>query len=171
MMHLNRLLTRRQIVKFNDLTHEEEGAVFSLLQPLQGAGEGATCLESLADRFIEEVRSRPPGPFEVSSFGKEDGNVISLSQPTEHLVRIADGIDRLVEALTPKVTPEVEPTVRMLTAEEASNRMRLSPQTVMKWCRQGKLGTKCGRTWLIDPKEVDRYHRGILMTKGRKVVP
>jgi excisionase family DNA binding protein len=171
MMHLNRLLTRRQIVELNDLTHEEESAVFSLLRPLLGMGEAAKFLESQADRGIEVMRSRPPEPPEVSSFAMEDDIVVSLNLPTDHLVRIADGIDRLVDALTPKVTPEVEPTVRMLTAEEASNRMRLSPQTVMKWCRQGKLGTKCGRTWLIDPKEVDRYHRGILMTKGRKVAP
>jgi hypothetical protein len=56
MMHLNRLLTRRQIVELNDLSPEDEMAIFSLLRPLQGMGEAAKYLESQVDRVIEVVR-------------------------------------------------------------------------------------------------------------------
>lgn len=94
--------------------------------------------------------------------------MVALNQSANPLERIADGLERLLEALVPKSPPVA---IQMLTPEEASKQMRLNVQTVMKWCRQGKMGTKCGRKWLIDPKEVDRYLRGVLMTKGQRVAP
>jgi len=56
MMHLNRLLTRHKIVELNDLSPEDEMAIFALLRPLQGMGEAAKYLESQVDRGIEVVR-------------------------------------------------------------------------------------------------------------------
>ena len=111
---------------------------------------------------------RPPAEDKESSLKKEDSQMVALNQSADSLERIADGLERLIDVLVPKAPPPATP---MLTPLEASKQMRLNVQTVMKWCRQRKMGVKSGSKWLIDQKEVDRYHRGILMTKGRKVAP
>jgi excisionase family DNA binding protein len=198
MMHLNRLLTRRQIVELNDLTHEEESAVFSLLKPFQGEGE-SVFLEIQADRVIEVVRlggaferigtceapgsaaaqhedRPPPDPRRCVQRPEhhqrktegEDYTMVSLDPQAEPLERIANGLDRLIEALMPKASPEAAPSIRMFTTEEASKAMRLNSETVVKWCRVGKLaGTKVGRKWLVPSEAIDAYLRRQEMVYGR----
>ena len=112
--------------------------------------------------------SRPPEDDQESSLKKEVSQMVALNQSANPFERIADGLERLLEVLVPKAP---QPAIQMLTPQEASKQMRLNVQTVMKWCRQGKMGTKCGRKWLIEPTEVDRYLRGVLMTKGQQVAP
>lgn len=61
MLYLNRLLTRKKIVDFNDLTSDEEVEVFALLKPIQGEGDRATFLETVVDRVLEVVRLAAAG--------------------------------------------------------------------------------------------------------------
>ena len=110
---------------------------------------------------------RPPAEDKESSLKKEDSQMVALNQSADSLERIADGLERLIDVLVPKAPPTVTP---MLTPLEASKQMRLNVQTVMKWCRQRKMGVKSGSKWLIDPEEVERYLRGVLLNKGQKVV-
>jgi len=57
---------------------------------------------------------------------------------------------------------------RMLTPMEASDRMHLNVQTVMKWCREGRLeAAKVGRKWLIPRESVDSYIRNYQVINGR----
>lgn len=85
------------------------------------------------------------------------------------LSRIANGIEVLIGILKPGESAKATPAIQVLTPDEASKRMRVNPQTVMKWCRQGKIGVKQGRRWLITPDEVERYLRGVQLTKGPRV--
>jgi excisionase family DNA binding protein len=49
----------------------------------------------------------------------------------------------------------------MLTAREAADLLRLSPQTIALYIKQGKLpAVKVGRSWLIRRVEVERILAG-----------
>ena len=94
--------------------------------------------------------------------------MVSLDPQAEPLERIANGLDRLIEALMPKASPEAAPSIRMFTTQEASKAMRLNSETVVKWCREGKLaGTKVGRKWLVPSEAIDAYLRRQEMVYGR----
>lgn len=74
-----------------------------------------------------------------------------------------------IEAVLPRDEPPAKPAPAMLTPTEAARQMKLHVQTVRQWCREGKLGVKAGRKWLINPDEVKQYLRGQLLIKGRLV--
>ncbi len=101
-------------------------------------------------------------------------NDLILDRPTEESLAetvrsIFDWFKPRLEALLPDHTQRIGlPGPSFLTPDEAAKVMRVNPQTVMKWCRQKKMGVKSGRKWLINQKEVDRYLRGVLFTKGPK---
>jgi excisionase family DNA binding protein len=110
-------------------------------------------------------------------FSKTGDNSMSdliLDRPTEESLAetvrsIFDWFKPRLEALLPDHTQRIDPPrPRFLTPDEAAKVMRVNPQTVMKWCRQQKMGVKAGRKWLISQEEVDRYLRGVLFTKGPK---
>jgi len=47
---------------------------------------------------------------------------------------------------------------RLLTPEEAAERLRVSPETIKKWCRIGRLpGVKVSVLWRVWEKDVDAF--------------
>jgi excisionase family DNA binding protein len=168
-MFMNRWLLRQEIIDLNELSPEEERAVFSILKPYQGEGERARFLESDADAAIEEVRRRPQDSNPLSSGGEEDRNVIDFNGTLEPFERIADGIERLIALLMPKeaVSPTQAPP--MLAPAEAAVKMRLNEQTVMRWCRERRLqASKIGGKWLIPQESVDAFVRKCELIHGRR---
>lgn len=87
----------------------------------------------------------------------------------ETLRSIFDWFKPRLESLLPDRTEIIsQPGPLFHTPDEAAEVMRVHPQTIMKWCRQRKMGVKTGRKWLISHDEVERYLRGVLLTKGPK---
>lgn len=171
-MAFNRFLSRQQVVEGYRIPKKLEGELFAVLRPVFGSGEDARYLESHVDEALKQWSSEKGRPQDEDTefFQEEEKNVIAINSENEPWTRIADGIERLIDVLKPKETPTVAPSIQVLTPDEAAKKMRVNSQTVMKWCRQGKLGVKAGRKWLITPDEVDRYLRGVLLTKGPKAV-
>lgn len=167
-MCLRVLLTRQQIVEKYQVPDSAADDFFSRVEPSVGSGDTARYFEPDVDAQIDGGRllHRPQGEHFKSSSMTEDLEMVSMEKGS--LDRIVNGLERLIEALVPKAPP---PVIQMMTPLEASKRMRLHVQTVMKWCRQRKMGTKCGSRWLISPDEVNRYLRGRLMTTGQQVAP
>ncbi|MBK9943669.1 MAG: helix-turn-helix domain-containing protein [Kouleothrix sp.] len=50
-----------------------------------------------------------------------------------------------------------------LTASEVAALLRISPQTVSSWCREGRLkAIRAGRVWRIRPADLEEFtHKGI----------
>jgi excisionase family DNA binding protein len=170
-MAFNKLLARQQVIEAYQIPKELEQEIFLVLRPVFGAGDDAMYQESLVDQQLhhyglKKLRLREPGP-EYSH--KEDSKMIALNQQSDPLERIAECVQRLIDAFAPKETAAA-PVVRMHTPKEAAKVMRVHAQTVMKWCRDKKMGVKAGRKWLISQEEVDRYLRGVVLTKGPKAV-
>jgi excisionase family DNA binding protein len=170
-MAFNKLLSRKEVIDAYQIPKDLEAEVFRHLRPVFGTGKGAKYQESLVDQQLhhyglKKLRLREP---DTEFSHKEDSKMIALNQDSDPLVRIAECVERLIEAFAPKETAAA-PEVRMHTPKEAAKVMRVNPQTVMKWCRDKKMGVKAGRKWLISPDEVDRYLRGVLLTKGPKAV-
>lgn len=100
--------------------------------------------------------------------------------PAESFSRFAEALERIaevVERLGPKEEVKEEPIQRTLTPQEASKTLRVNVQTVMDWCRKGKLkGVKIGGNeingrggkWLIPWDEIDAYLRRDRLIKGTK---
>lgn len=104
-----------------------------------------------------------------------------IAVPAESFSRFAEALERIaevVERLGPKEEVKEEPaTQRLLTPQEASKLLRLNVQTVMEWCRTGKLkGIKIGGNeingrggkWLIPRDEIDAYLRRDRLINGTK---
>lgn len=95
-----------------------------------------------------------------------------IAVPAESFSRFAEALERIaevVERLGPKEGLKEEPIQRMLTPQEASKKMHLHPQTVMDWCREGKIrATKLGRKWLIPKEEVVRQIHAYEVKNGTK---
>jgi excisionase family DNA binding protein len=171
-MAFNRFLTRQQVIEAYQVPKTLEFELFAVLRPVFGSGEDARYLESQVDEALKQWSPRKGRPAsEDTEFSQEEErNVIAINGANDPWTRIAEGIERLIDVLNPKEPPTVSPSIQVLTPHEAAKKMRVNSQTVMKWCRQGKLGVKAGRKWLITPDEVDRYLRGVLLTKGPKAV-
>ncbi len=108
---------------------------------------------------------------DISMNGLVDSHVFEPPEESlaETLKSIFDWFKPRLESLLPDHTQSLSPpSPRFHTPHEAAKVMRVNPQTVMKWCRQKKMGVKAGRKWLISQDEVDRYLRGVLLTKGPK---
>jgi len=173
MFFMNRRLVKQELIDLNELSPEETAAVFAILKPLQGAGDTALYLESEADAAIEEVRRRPQDSYPLSSDAEEDHNVIDFNGTMEPFERIADGIERLINLLVPK---EREPASEGKDKEfydptEAAELLGVRPQSIMKWCRQGKLqGHKIGggRDWRIRRDAIERHLRRHQLINGQK---
>ena len=114
----------------------------------------------VVERFIED---------HLSSKSNEERR-FALAEPnrTDPLQRIATALERVAEAVVPRAAGRADAGVEMLTPTEAAKQMKLHVQTVREWCREGKLGVRAGRRWLINPGEVKQYLRGQLI-KGRLV--
>ena len=171
-MAFNRFLSRQQVIESYQIPERIEGEIFTVLRPVYGRGKYSRYLESQVDEVLKHWSPKKGRPLdEDTEFSQEEEkNVIAINSEIEPWTRIADGIERLIDVLKPKEMPSIAPSIQVLTPYEAAKKMRVNSQTVMKWCRQGKLGVKSGRKWLITPDEVDRYLRGVLLTKGPKAV-
>jgi len=172
---MNRWLTRKEIVEVNGLSKKEEALVFARVAPIGGSLD--RYLEETVDRAIGAVRGCVRPRDRVRRFVSQEDLFMeseTLDRPSEEslaetLRSIFDWFKPRLESLLPDQTQSGGSFgPRLLTPHEAAKKMRVNPQTVMKWCRQGKLGVKAGRKWLISPEEVDRYLRGVLLTKGPK---
>jgi excisionase family DNA binding protein len=119
-----------------------------------------------AVKTVVGVGNRPPFSNEEFSFEKED-SMIGINHAVEPFERIAQGIERLIEVLVPRVEIPKNSVVEMLTPAQAAKKMGLNVQTVREWCREGKVGVKAGGKWLISPDEVKQYLRGQLLIKGK----
>ena len=126
---------------------------------------------------------RPPSePAECLSIKETNPMDITASYPnalTDILGRLLPMVEKWLEAQVGHLESEKAPKdQRMLTPDEAAKEMRLHVQTVMAWCRTGKLkGIKIGGNeingkggkWLIPRKEIDAYlHRDRLIKGPRK---
>jgi excisionase family DNA binding protein len=121
-------------------------------------------------------KDRPAQPGGAFVLGKENPQMIAV--PAESFSRFAEALERIaeiVERLGPKEEAKEEPIQRTLTPQEASKILRLNVQTVMDWCRTGKLkGIKIGGNeingrggkWLIPRDEIDAYLRRDRLIKG-----
>ena len=48
--------------------------------------------------------------------------------------------------------------LRLLTPEEAAERLKVSPETIKKWCREGKLrGVKVSVLWRIRQEDLESF--------------
>ncbi len=83
---------------------------------------------------------------------------------------VEDALQRLVPPPPPTVLPAPNPRLEMLTPHEAAVLMKRHVQTVLKWCRQKRIGHKVsgGKHYLISRHEVNEYVRGRLMVHGEK---
>lgn len=94
-----------------------------------------------------------------SPSNKEYSNMIGISQGSgndlaEVLREAFEWMKPRIEAMLPGQQEKGGP--RVLTPEQAAMQMRLNVQTVMKWCREGRLtASKVGRKWLIPQEAVD----------------
>jgi len=68
----------------------------------------------------------------------------------------------------PIVVPPPDPRLELLTLKEAAVPMRRSEQTLVKWCRDGKIGHRPGggRNYFISRHEINEYLRGRLIVHG-----
>ena len=90
-------------------------------------------------------------------------------QEVDPWVRIADGLDRLIEVLVPKTAVSPTQAPQILTPTEAAEKMLLEKQTVTKWCREGRLqASKVGRKWIIPKESVEAYIRKNEVVHGRR---
>lgn len=153
-LSLNRMRTKADLIEANELTPEVAEAVFSRIHPLAHREDGEQLfLESAVDRAIEMVRggNRPSTQINESMFE---------SEPWSRLAnRLCDFLDKMTNDQEPKKGPEV------LLASEAAKILRMNVQSVMEWCRSGKLSaSKNTGRWLIPKAEVDRLlHRNRLI--------
>jgi excisionase family DNA binding protein len=75
----------------------------------------------------------------------------------------------LIEVLVPKTAVSPTPAPQILAPTEAAEKMRLNEQTVMKWCREGRLqASKIGGKWLIPQESVDAFIRKSEVIHGRR---
>ena len=135
-------------------------------------------MESMVDRVIEQVRlewNRLPSHPNAFVSEKENPNMIALDGTDDLAERGADLLCKILERFLLKTQPNNVPessqsSERMLTPAEAAKEMRLNVQTVMAWCREGRIAaTKLTGKWLIPREEVDRFlHRNRLINGQRK---
>ena len=101
--------------------------------------------------------------------------------PLEFISRLLPLAERWLKAQVDNIeAKERANDERMLTPEEAGIRMHLNVQTVMTWCREGKLeaykigGNKTngrGGKWLIPREAVDAHLKGRHLIHGDKRGP
>lgn len=92
----------------------------------------------------------------------------ALAEILERLATVAEKWLQVQVGQTEAERPAAEE--RMLIPVEAADRMHLNVQTVMKWCREGRLkAAKVGRRWLIPRESVDAYIHKYQVINGRNV--
>jgi excisionase family DNA binding protein len=155
---LNRMRTKADLIEANELPPGVAEAVFSRLHPLAHREDGEPLfLESAVDRAIEMVRggNRPSTQINESIFE---------SEPWSRLAnRLCDFLDKMTKDQEPKRA------ALYLTPAEAAQILRKNVQTVMEWCRDGKVSAvKVGRKWLIPEEDIQRLFRRTRLVDGKQ---
>jgi excisionase family DNA binding protein len=123
-----------------------------------------------ASDFGDGEESRPSLPATAFNLGKENTPMIAM--PVESWNKVAEAmvlIAEVIKRLGPKEEMKEELHQRMLTPKEAAKELHLHPQTVMDWCREGRItATKLGGKWLIPRGEVDRLLHRYEVINGKK---
>lgn len=174
MMGFNLFMSRQQVIKKYGIPQELEAEIFAVLNPVGGSGINAQYLESRVDQQLEKYfadKERLPGREAWSYPNKEDQNVIEAIGANNQL---ADVLREVFEWVKPRldtvlnernVSDQGEQTV---TPEEAARRLKMNIQTVMRWCREGRLTAfKVGRRWLIQRESVEAEMRKVEVIHGR----
>jgi len=136
------LRTKTQLIEDNELPPDVAEAVFARVQPSDHREDGVPLyLESAVDRVIEMVRGVAPA--------------------VEPLARIADGIERLIQALVPK-RPDFVGT------DYIASKIGKSKQWVGRMAANGDIPKNCiadkisdGRIWQFDRESVDAWLDGL----------
>ncbi len=96
-------------------------------------------------------------------------NTVSVG---EHLVgRFFDRLESVIEQAVGAKAGNGEDGAgkRLLNPDEASKVMHLNVQTIIRWCREGKLAaSKIGRRWLIPQDSIDAYVRRHELIHGKR---
>jgi len=167
MMFAEGLLTQEQVMDEFNIPKELESKLFAILKPRVGKLYWKEEAKE-AVKTVLGVGNRPPFTNDEFSFEKED-SMIAINQAVEPFERIAQGIERLIEVLVPKVEAPSSPAVERLSPLAAAKQMRLNEQTVMKWCREGRLvASKLGGKWLIPQESVNAFIRKCEVIHGRR---
>lgn len=154
---LNRMRPKADLIEANELAPEVAEAVFSRVHPLAHREDGEPLyLESAVDRAIEMVRggSRRTGQSSESIFE---------SEPWCRLAnRLCEFLDKMAKG------QESKPEKAYLSPAEAAKILRMNVQSVMGWCREGKLSaSKVAGKWLIPTAEVDRVLQRKRLINGK----
>ena len=163
-MFMNRWLLRHEIVELNELNTEEQKEVFAVLKPILGEGGKERFLESEADAVIGSVRGgRPPVASGLYFGAEEDRTMTNFNGAVEPFERIADGIDRLIEVLSPK-------TAELVGTDYIASKIGKSKQWIGKMAEKGTIPKNCiapkisgGRIWKFHRDKIDAWlneHRG-----------
>ena len=178
MMGFMQFMTRQQVVEKYSSPAELELEIFSVLRPVNGAGNTARYLESLVDKQLHqyfEQKNRLRGKEAWSYPNKEDLNVIDVMGPEGELAGVVREIFQWLKPRWEVAFPEqrVETATGMLTPQQVAQRLRVQVQTVMKWCRQGDKAScplsasKLAGKWLIPKEAVDAALRRAQVIHGR----
>lgn len=49
--------------------------------------------------------------------------------------------------------------MKLMTVEEVAEKLGLTPQRVRIFCREGRLGQRVGKQWIITEEEFERFRR------------
>ena len=174
MMGFNLFMSRQQVIKKYGIAPDLEQEVFAVLKPVGGSGASVQYLESMVDEQLDKYfanKDRLQVRDAWSYPNKEDQNVIEAIGANNQL---ADVLREVFEWVKPRldtvlnernVSDQGEQTV---TPEEAARRLKMNIQTVMRWCREGRLTAfKVGRRWLIQRESVEAEMRKVEMIHGR----
>ena len=124
----------------------------------------------------ELKNSRPSELGPQFSLEETEKTVIAIRE-TPVVVRLLDAISQYLENCVKDNEPKEKPLPKMLTPIQASRELRLNIQTVMAWCREGKIqaskiggnqGNGKGGKWLIPVEEVNRILRRQTFINGSR---
>lgn len=166
MLFAEGLLTKEQVVQDFGIPTNLESDLFSVLRPRVGELYLKRDVEPAIDKVLP-ARNRPDFANNGSPVDKENTKVNETYLAPEPFERIAQGIERLIDVLVPRMEVSENSAAEMFTPSQAAKKMGLNVQTVREWCRGGRLGVRAGRKWLISPDEVKQYLRGQLLIKGK----
>ena len=166
-------MTREDVVNEYWLKAEESAFVFSQLKSLSGDGRLARYAKEDVERAIASLRRhRPPKTDWLFVGEEEDSKMIDVREAPD--TDLAGTIREIFDWLKPRIEGAFgaikppEESQRMLTPQEASKVMRLNVQTVMAWCREGRLtASKIGRNWLIPREAIEEHLRRHQLIHGR----
>ena len=171
MMHLNIFMTRQMVVEKYSIPPELESEIFSMLRPANGSGVNTRYLESMVDRQLHKYfanKDRPALAAVKSYLNEEDNKMIDAVGASNELANVLRDVFEWMKPRLATAFPDKAETPPVLSPEQVADRLRLNIQTVMKWCRQGRIqATKIGGKWLIPHESVEAYVRKCETIHGR----